>query len=383
MLLAGKLPATLLLIYGIIHKIEMLTEEEGKGTMNWATLRTRLRRILGSVWTPFAAIPIALMIGGLFLLLAGYDPVKAYSAMWDGAFKDKTAFTEVLIKATPLIFIGIGLAVAFKCSIWNIGAEGQFYAGAVMATVTGIYLGSLPRVILMPLVLIMGVAGGALWGMLAAFLKNRFGANEVVTTIMLNYIAIFFTGFLVTGPMIETKGLFPQTPKISEAAWLPRILPPTRLHVGFIIALVLAVLLYILIFKTTTGYTLRAVGTNPEAARYAGINVKRNILLAMAISGGAAGLAGAVEIAAISYRLYQLISPGFGFDGIAVSLLVNNNPLGIIFSGFLFGALRSGAEVMMMNAKVPSVLVSMIQGLVILSVVAFGVHRIVTKEREE
>jgi ABC-type uncharacterized transport system permease subunit len=351
--------------------------------MDWANLRTKLAKVLRSVWTPFAAIPIALLIGGVVLVAAGYDPVKAYTAMWEGAFKDRTAFTEVLIKATPLMFIGAGLAVAFKCSIWNIGAEGQFYAGAVMATVTGIYLGDLPRFILMPLVLIMGTAGGALWGMLAAFLKNRFGASEVVTTIMLNYVAIYITGYLVTGPMIETAGLFPQTPKISEAAWLPRFLPPTRLHLGFIIAILVAILLYIIIFKTSVGYTIRAVGINPVAARYAGINVKKNILLAMAISGGAAGLAGAVEIAAISYRLYQLISPGFGYDGIAVALLVNNNPLGVIFSGFLFGALRSGAEVMMMTARVPSVLVYFIQGLVILSVVAFGVYRVTTKEREE
>lgn len=351
--------------------------------MDWAKIRTRFIRVLSSVWTPFAAIPIALILGGVVLLLAGYNPITAYEAMWQGAFKDRTAFTEVLIKATPLIFIGAGLAVAFKCSIWNIGAEGQFYVGAVMATVTGLYLGALPRFILMPLVLIMGALGGALWGMLAAFLKNRFGAPEVVTTIMLNYIAIYITGYLVTGPMIETKGLFPQTPKISQAAWLPRFLPPTRLHAGFIIALLVAFLLYILLFKTSVGYTIRAVGINPLAARYAGIDVKKNILLAMGISGGAAGLAGAVEIAAISYRLYQLISPGFGFDGIAVALLVNNNPLGVIFSGFLFGALRSGAEVMMMTAKVPSVLVYFIQGLVILSVVAFGVYRVTTKEKEE
>ncbi|MCC6146531.1 MAG: ABC transporter permease [Anaerolineaceae bacterium] len=342
-----------------------------------------MTKMLRSVWSPFAAIPIALLLGALVLLAAGYNPITAYEAMWQGAFKDRTAFTEVLIKATPLMFIGVGLAVAFKCSIWNIGAEGQFYAGAVMATVTGIYLGDLPRLILIPLVLIMGTAGGALWGMLAAYLKNRFGASEVVTTIMLNYVAIYITGYLVTGPMIETKGLFPQTPKISEAAWLPRFLPPTRLHIGFIIAVLVAVLLYILIFKTSIGYTIRAVGINPIAARYAGINVKRNILLAMGISGGAAGLAGAVEVSAISYRLYQLISPGFGFDGIAVALLVNNNPLGVIFSSFLFGALRSGAEVMMMTAKVPSVLVSLIQGFVILSVVAFGVYRVTTVEKEE
>jgi ABC-type uncharacterized transport system permease subunit len=351
--------------------------------MHWRNLGGRLKKTLRSIWMPFAAIPIALLIGAVVLFLAGYDPLKAYAAMWQGAFKDTTAITEVLIKATPLIFIGAGLAVAFRCSIWNIGAEGQFYAGAVAATATGIYLGGLPSFVLMPLVLVMGITGGALWGMLAAFLKNRFGANEVVTTIMLNYIAIYITGYLVTGPMIETKGLFPQTPRISENAWLPRFLLPTRLHIGFIIAVLLALALYILLFKTSRGYTIRAVGTNAEAARYAGINVKSNILLAMAISGGAAGLGGAVEVSAISYRLYQLISPGYGFDGIAVSLLVGNNPLGVIFSGILFGALRSGSEVMQMSAKVPSVLVFMIQGLVVLSVVAFGVYRAVSMEREE
>jgi len=351
--------------------------------MDWQNFRKSLNKVLGNAWTPFAAIPLALLIGAAILWITGSDPVKAYQAMWVGAFRDKTAVAEVLVKATPLIFIGIGLAVAFRCSIWNIGAEGQFYAGAVAATAVGIYLGGLPGFILMPLVLIMGIIGGALWGMLAAFLKNRFRANEVVTTIMLNYIAIFITGYLVTGPMIETKGLFAQTPMISEAARLPRILPPTRLHLGFILAVILAIVFYVLIFKTSTGFTIRAVGVNPDAARYAGINVNKNILLAMAISGGAAGLGGAVEVAAISYRLYQLISPGYGFDGIAVSLLVNNNPLGAIFSGILFGALRSGAEVMQLSAKVHSVMVFMIQGLVILSVVAFGAYRAITVAKEE
>jgi simple sugar transport system permease protein len=351
--------------------------------MDWFSFKQQFKKFSRNAWTPFVAIPIALGIGAIILLLAGYNPIEAYTAMWQGAFKDRAAITEVLIKATPLILIGAGLAVAFRCSIWNIGAEGQFYAGAVAATATGIYLGSLPSIILVPLVLLAGVASGALWGMLAAFMKNRFGANEVVSTIMLNYIAIYLTGWLVTGPMIETEGLFAQTAKISENARLWRFLPPTRLHLGFIIALAVAVALYILIFKTSLGYTIRAVGINPDAARYAGINVKQKTLLAMGISGGAAGLAGAVEVAAISYRLYQLISPGYGFDGIAVSLLVNNNPLGVIFSGILFGALRSGAEVMQMNAKVPSVLVYLIQGLVILSVVAFGVYSYVSKEKEE
>jgi simple sugar transport system permease protein len=343
------------------------------------------RQIWGSVrgiLTPIAAIVVALLISGLILLLAGYDPLLAFQVMWKGAFGDLRTITEVLLKATPLILIGVGLAVAFRCSIWNIGAEGQFYLGAVFSAIVGIFLGDLPAVILIPLVLLLGTIGGALWAMLAGYLKVRFGASEIVTTIMLNYIAIIGTGYLVTGPMIEEVGKFPQTAKIAEAAWLPRFLPPTRLHIGFIIAVVLAVLIYLLIFKTSTGYAIRAVGINPEAARYAGMNVQGNIMLAMAISGGAAGLAGAIEVSGLTYRLFQQISPGYGFTGIAVALLANNNPIGVIFTGILFGALSSGSEVMQMNARVPSVLVFAIQGIVILSVVAFGAYRLYTDRGE-
>lgn len=334
-----------------------------------------LPRLVG-VLSPLAAIVLALAISAILLVAAGYSPARAYAVMWQGAFGDLRTITEVLIKATPLILIGSGLAVAFRCSIWNIGAEGQFYAGAVGATLIGIAVTTLPPAIMIPLVLLVGTLFGALWGMLAGYLRVRFNASEIVTTIMLNYIAIIGTGYLVTGPMIEEAGKFPQTARIAEAAWLPRFLPPTRLHIGFLIALVVAFLLYVLIFKTSIGYAIRTVGINPEAARYAGMNVERNILLAMAISGGAAGLAGAIEVAGISFRLYQQISPGYGFESIAVSLLANNHPLGIILSGILFGALRSGAEVMQISAKVPSVLVFVIQGLVILCVVAFGLYRL-------
>lgn len=342
-------------------------------------LLNHLRNIL----TPIFAILMALLLSGLILLAAGYNPITAYEVMWAGAFRDLYSFVEVLLRATPMILIGIGLAMAFRCNIWNIGAEGQFYAGAVAATFVGVSLGSLPAIILIPLVLLLGTIAGALWGSLAGYLKVRFGASEIVTTIMLNYIAIIGTSYLVTGPMIEEMGKYPQSAQISEAAWLPHILPPTRLHIGFVLAIILAVFLYILIFKTSIGYAIRAVGINSEAARYAGINVQANILLAMAISGGAAGLAGAVEISGLTYRLYQQISPGYGFDAIAVSLLASNNPIGIIFSGILFGALRSGSEVMQMNAKVPSVLVYVIQGLVILSVVGFEVYRTYLNKRKK
>lgn len=341
-------------------------------TPRWAQ---RVRKTALAVLTPLAAILSALLVSALILLLTGYDPVLAFTSMWKGAFADTRTISELLIKATPLIIIAAGLSVAFRASIWNIGAEGQFYAGAVAATAIGIYLPNLPTIIHLPLLLVGSILAGALWGMLAGWLKIRFNASEIVTTIMLNYIAIIATGWLVTGPMIEGAGKYPQTAKIFESAMLPRFFPPTRLHLGFIIALLVCVGLYILLFKTSAGYAIRAVGINADAARYAGINVRKNILLAMAISGGAAGLAGGVEIAGVAFRLYQQISPGFGFDAIAVALLASNNPLGVIFSGILFGALRSGSEMMQITAKIPSVLVSAMQGLVILAVVAFGVYR--------
>jgi simple sugar transport system permease protein len=340
---------------------------------------SRGRRLWRSIWSwlaPLAAIVVALLVSGLILLLAGYDPLNAYAILFDGAFGDTRTISEVALKATPLILIGGGLAIAFRAGIWNIGAEGQFYAGALLSTLAGVYISGLPAILFVPLVLVLGVVGGALWAMLAGFLKVRFGASEIVTTIMLNYVATIGTAYLVTGPLIEEAGGFPQTARIAEAARLPRILPPTRLNIGFILAIVIAIALYLLLFKSSTGYAIRSVGVNPTAARYAGISVQRNVLLTMAISGGASGLAGAIEITGLTYRLFQSISPGYGFEGIAVALLAGNNPLGAILSGFLFGALRSGSEVMQLRASIPSVMVFAIQGIVVLSVVAFGAYRL-------
>lgn len=347
----------------------------GRNRRRW---RTALFGILG----PLTALVAAFLASAVMLRLAGFDPLVAFSTLLQGAFGDQRVISEVLLQATPLTLIGVGLAVAFRANIWNIGAEGQFYAGAVLATMAGIFLGGLPAIILVPLVLLLGLAGGALWGALAAWFKVRFGASEIVTTIMLNYTAIITTGYLVTGPMIEEAGKFPQTARIAEAARLYRFLPPTRLHIGFLIALVVAFIIWVLLFKTSTGYAIRAVGHNPETARYAGIDVNHNMLLVMAISGGAAGLAGAVQVAGLTFRLYQQISPGYGFTGIAVALLANNHPLGVIISGLLFGALRSGSEVMQISAKIPSVLAFAIQGLVILAVVTAGVYQTRWQQRQ-
>ncbi|MCC6147049.1 MAG: ABC transporter permease [Anaerolineaceae bacterium] len=352
--------------------------------------KTSLSRDLRFVWerskkflTPLVAIALALGIGAVLMYLNGYSPLRAYSTLWWGAFGNLRNISEVLVKATPLMFTGLAMAVAFRASIWNMGAEGQFFVGAIATTWVGIHLGYLPPWILIPLEMAAGIMAGALAGMLAGYLKVRFNANEVVTTIMINYLIIIGTNYLVTGPMKEvTQDSFPQSALISANAFLPRIVPTTRLNIGFLIAIVLSIIMYLLIFKTSFGYALRATGINPEAARFARMDTKKIALLVMALSGGLAGLGGSIEIAGLAHRLFSNVSPGYGWDGIAVSLLVNNNPLGVMFSGILFGALRSGSEIMQINAGIPSVLNSAIQGIVILSVIAFGAYRFISNKKE-
>ncbi len=337
---------------------------------------------LQTVGFAVAGVTVALLASGVLVAALGYDALAVYSAIWRGAFEDSYAFAEVLLKATPLILVGSGLAVAFSGSVWNIGAEGQFYMGTIAASVVALYV-SLPGWLHLPLVLLAGVVAGAAWGALAGYLKARFGASEIVTTIMLNYLSFTLSSYLVTGPMIEKAGSYPQSRPIPATAELLRFLPPTRLHLGLILAVILAVACYLLIFRTSAGYRVRAVGFNPEAAKYAGIDVNYNVTLVMAISGGLAGLAGAVDLTGLTHRLYATVSPGYGFDGIAVALMAGNNPLGVLLSGLFFGALRSGSETMQITAKVPSVLVFAIQGMAIFAIVIAGVLRLRWAQRRE
>ncbi|MCC6146617.1 MAG: ABC transporter permease [Anaerolineaceae bacterium] len=332
---------------------------------------------------PALALVLALLISAVLLMITGYDPLTSYSSMWEGVFGSVRVFTEVLLKSTPLILVGTGIAVAFRCGVWNIGGEGQFYAGAVLATWVGVHLSGLPPVLTIAAVFAAGVLGGGFWAVIPGWLKVKLKVNEVVSTIMLNYIMIGLTSFLVTGPMQEAKKLFPQTDEIVQAARLPNILPPTRLNIGFLVAVVTAIIIAIILFRTPLGYAIRTVGQNPETARYAGMKVNQSIIIAMLLSGGAAGLAGAIEVSGLTWRMFATISPGYGFDGIAVALLASNNPLGTILSGFLFGALRASSELMQMNAKIPSVLFKVIQGLTIAFVIAFSLlSRKTADERE-
>jgi simple sugar transport system permease protein len=330
----------------------------------------------GSILIPLLAVFCALGVGAIILEVAGFNPINAYGLMWQGMFGSVRNISEVLVKATPLIFTGIAVAVAYSGGVWNIGAEGQFILGAIGATVVGLYGGSLPSFLLIPLVLLAGFVAGGLWALIPGLLKAWIDTNEVVVTIMLNYIAIGITSLLVTGPLQEARGYYPQTELISKAAMLPRILPGTRLHIGFLIAIALAIIMTIILFRTPLGFSIRTIGHSLGAARFAGIPVNRTIVMAMLLSGGAAGLGGAVEITGLTGRLFATISSGYGFDGIAVSLLVNNNPIGTILSGFLFGGLRAGSDLMQMNAGIPSVLIEIIQGLTVAFVIGFSAYQI-------
>jgi simple sugar transport system permease protein len=338
-----------------------------------AGLPRRLASLLRAIALPVAAVALALLCGATLLTLTGFDGTALFRAMLVDSFADTRSVAETLLKAVPLILIGAGLCVAFRCGIWNIGAEGQFYAGAIAATLVGTTLHGLPPALHITLVILTGAAAGAAWAGIAGVLRVAFGASEIVTTIMLNYVALFLTSWLVTGPMKDPNAAYPQSARIAREALMPRIIPDTRLHIGILVALALAGALYVFLFRMGAGYRLRVVGTSPAAARYAGMNVGRNLILAICVSGAMAGLAGAFEVAGVTRRLYQSISPGYGFEGIAVALLAGNNPLGAIASGGLFAALRSGSELLQINDQVPQVLVQVIQGMVILLVVAFGV----------
>ncbi len=332
---------------------------------------------------PLLAVTAAIVLGGLILSIFGYDPINALGHLSQGIFGNQRNFSEVLVRTTPFIFTATGVAIAYSCSIWNIGAEGQFYFGAIIATWVGIHAGSLPGFLLIPLGLAAGFLGGGFWGSIPGFLKARFRVNEVVMTVMLNYIALAIGSYLVTGPMKEKVGGFQQTDPIATAAQLPKIWEPTRLHLGFVIAIGIAVLMAVILFRSPLGFAIRTVGKNPQTARYAGIQIDKTIIIAMLLSGGIAGLGGAVQVYGVTRSLQAELSPGVGFTGISASVLVNNNPLGILLSGFLFGALQSGSEMMQINTGIPLELIQIIQGITVAFVVLFGTIRLMRLQSKQ
>jgi simple sugar transport system permease protein len=320
------------------------------------------------------AAAFATLLGFLALVLglwaAGYDAGAALGALWQGAFGSWYAITSAtLVRSIPLIVIGLGICVAFRAGAFNIGADGQFYAGAIAATWVGLHVGEWPVAAAIPAVLIAAVAAGIAWVLLPVWLKLRFGVLEVISTLVLNFVAESLVSWMVTGPLQEAKHIYPQSDPIAAVARLP-LLRGTRLHLGFLIAIILALGLWWVLNRTIWGFDLRAVGTGPRAAAISGrISVPRVTAFALLGSGALAGLAGGLEVSGVSYALFQNLSPGYGFTGIAVALLARLQPLAVLLTGILFGALEAGAGAMQREAGIPSVAVYLVEAAIIVVVV--------------
>lgn len=288
--------------------------------------------------------------------------------------------SATLVRATPLIFTGLAVAIAFRAGVLNIGAEGQFLAGATVATmcagVAVAWPAAAQSAVALPIALAGGAVAGAAWAGVAAWLRRRFGVLEVISTIMLNFIALEAVAYLVHGPLQEPLHVYPQTPTLPPGLHLAKLVPGSRLHIGFGLAVAAAVAAWWMIRETASGFRLRAAGANPFAAASAGrINVPEVTTRAFLVSGAVAGLAGAVEVTGVTYALYENISPGYGYTAIAVALLANLNPLAVIVSGVFFGALEAGAAGMQRDAGVPSVVVSAAEAAIILAILAVGAAR--------
>jgi len=321
---------------------------------------------------PIVSVLIALLIASIIIIMIGKNPVTAYAIMLDGAFGSQEAIADTIMKMTPLILTGLAVGFGFRAGVFNIGAEGQMTMGALIGAVVAMNIGGIPSVIAIPLSILAGMLAGAFWASIAGFLKAFTGAHEVISTIMLNWIASNLASYMVTGPLAVGSGT-PKSPEIAEASKLPVILKvqATELSIGIFIAVAVAIIMYILIEKTTTGYKLKAVGFNPHAAEYGGISIRKSIILTMAISGALAGMAGIVDLIGVPpHRFVGELTGGRGFDGITIALIGRNNPIGIIFAALLIAALRTGSNAMQIRAQIPNDIVSIIQGIVIFLVAA-------------
>ena len=346
-------------------------------------MQARLNALVDAL-LPVIATLAALAVGALVLLFLRVNPIEAYGALWEGAFGNSNALAETLVKATPLLLVGLGICIAFRAGVINIGGEGQMVVGALLATFIGLNIEGWPGWIVIFLAMAGGFIGGAIWGGIPGVLKAYFNVNEILSTIMMNAIAVQGMNFLLRGPMIdpaqmELASKIPQTARINDAFLLPRLIP-TRLHIGAGIAVILAFLVYILLWRTTWGYRIRAVGRNPHASRYAGIKVKRYVVLALLLSGAFAGLAGATQVFGVNYRMITDGSAtGFtgsaGFNGIVAALFGQLHPVGTIPASILFGALLVGANKMQRVVQVPSALIVALNGLVVIFVVSSSIWR--------
>ncbi|NMA12061.1 MAG: ABC transporter permease [Chloroflexi bacterium] len=392
--------------------VEIFMEELGRKP-------ERRQSWLGRFWTsiqiPFLAILSGLLLGSVIIILTsanvysgfrdGFLPgikaignaiVGAYTPLFAGAFGSPSRiiealrtgerigrafkpFTQSLVETTPYLLSGLAMALGFRAGVFNVGGEGQIYIGAVVATYVGLSFTGLPQAIHMPFAMLAGLLGGALWGFIPGWLKAKTGSHEVINTIMMNYIALRLIEYLLTGPMTRTgSGGMPISNTVEPSARIPMMFdPPITLHWGFVLSIVVAILVWFMLFKTTWGFNLQIAGANKYAAKYAGLNINLWTVMGMTLSGALAGLCGSTQVLGVTYSMGLGVSAGYGFDSIALALLANNNPLGCILSALLFGLLRTGSRTMMSNTGIPLDIVSIIQAFILMFIAAPAIIRTV------
>ncbi|MEL7610180.1 MAG: ABC transporter permease [Bacillota bacterium] len=323
-----------------------------------------LRNAMGIV----LALVLSLLITVLIIVASGKDPVLAMSKLFSGAFGTEYNFGETIVKAIPLILTGLGYTICYRTGLSSMGGDGQVMLGGLLAAVAGIYFTDLPSIALIPVTLILAMLAGGLWAGIVGYLKAKIGVSEVISTIMMNYIAKYLLDFMVDVPMREPPGYYPQSSLLQESSWFTTILKGTRIHAGIFIALAALVIVYIILWKLPSGFRMRATGYNQIAAKTVGIRCDRSLIMAMALSGVFAGLAGGVELLAVHHRLVSGFNGSIGYDGLAVALLGGLHPAGVAVAGVFFAALRVGASTMQRAVQVPAALISVIQGLIVLFV---------------
>lgn len=351
-------------------------------------MKSRLNAILDAL-LPLLATFAALLVGAIMLFILDVNPLVAYGALLNGAFGSSNALAETLVKATPLLLVGLGICIAYRGNVINIGGEGQMIVGAIIATWFGLRYTNMPGWLMITLAMLLGALAGAVWGGIPGVLKAYFNVNEILSTVMMNAIAVQLLNFVLTGPMIdpiqsEKASQIPQTARLEEAYRLPRLVP-TRLHLGALIAVVLAIMVYFLLWRTTLGYRIRSVGQNKYASRYAGIKVERYIIIALMLSGALAGLAGVTQVYGVNFRMItdgstSGFTGGAGFNGIVAALFGSLHPIITIPASILFGALLVGANTMQRVTQVPSALITALNGLVVVFVVSSEIWR---KKRQQ
>ncbi len=330
-------------------------------------------RVIKISWLVFMLF-LMFLICAAFIVLSGADPIVALRELFFAPFRNVHSITEILVTTVPLLFIALGLSICYRARFWNIGGEGQFYAGALTCTATMLALKGIqiPSILFIILLVVAGFMGGAVWAMIAGILKIKFNINVIIATLMLNFVMIYFLAYLLYGPWMDPISVMPQSELFPNFARLPTLVPGTRLHTGFLFFILVIPLVYVILNKTVLGYQIKAMGGSPKAARYGGMNLSKVLILVAILGGGLAGLAGMAEVSGVFYRLRDDISPGYGYTAILVALMGKNSPRWVVLVAFLFSVLLVGGFEMQTATGIPYALSQVTHGLVFIGVICAG-----------